>query len=282
MASIKPADNFSGVDLLHPPSTVGPAALQTINVPIVRACEHVLVQTGIARLEPSFHCCSCDITPWPLSGRRPLQPGTGIEGGIVEDLFIMERRGCVQYATNAAVGRTYVTGWYGADPAVAAECDCTCEPGTASCKCPCSVSGTRHGAPRDSILTHEANYHPDGGQVFASASGEPFVLLLARPRACDCPRSVTCSCPRAGLAGVDDVTPEDFIAYWCDGTAAVHVNAGTWHQPLFPVHDGTRALNKQGRVHACVAVDFLSEFGSYLRVPLTPPPLLNPCCAKSS
>jgi hypothetical protein len=175
---------------MRPPSTVGPAALQTINVPIVRACEHVLVQTGIARLEPSFHCCSCDITPWPLSGRRPLQPGTGamaspnhldgcvmhnvgaflccaagIEGGIVEDLFIMERRGCVQYATNAAVGRTYVTGWYGADPAVAAACDCTCEPGTASCKCPCSVTGTRHGAPRDSILTHEANYHPDGGQA---------------------------------------------------------------------------------------------------------------------
>lgn len=39
----------------------------------------------------------------------------GIEGGIVEDLFTMDRRGCVQYATNAAVGRTYVTGWY-ADP----------------------------------------------------------------------------------------------------------------------------------------------------------------------
>jgi hypothetical protein len=47
------------------------------------------------------------------------------------------------------------------------------------------------------------------------------------------------------LSGVDDVSVSDFVAYWCDGTKAVHVNAGTWHQPLFPVKDGTQAHNKQ-------------------------------------
>lgn len=51
----------------------------------------------------------------------------------------------------------------------------------------------------------------------------------------------------AGLSGVDDISPADFVAYWCSGGVAVHVNAGTWHQPLFPVVDGTRAHNKQVR-----------------------------------
>ena len=136
MASIRPEDNFSSVDLLCPPSI---ASTRVFDVPIVLACEHTLVHTGIARLEGSFASCACDITPWPLAGWRKLQAGTGsheslapsiragkltnvpslhagIEGGIVEDLFTMDRRGCVQYATNAAVGRTYVTGWY-SDPA---------------------------------------------------------------------------------------------------------------------------------------------------------------------
>jgi hypothetical protein len=136
----------------------------------------------------------------------------------------------VQHAVNRAVGRSYVTGWYD-DPATARE----------------DVE------PRDStrLFTHEANYHPDGGQVFCPREGAPFVALLAKPG--------------------DDVRPEDFVAFHFDGTCGVHVDPGVWHQPVFPL--GARAVfdDKQGRVHACIAVDFLGEFGAYVAVPMVPP-----------
>jgi ureidoglycolate lyase/seryl-tRNA synthetase len=154
-------------------------------------------------------------------------PGTGNEGGIVEDRFEMVRRGEVQHAVNHAVDRSYITGWF-SDPATAQE--------------------TR--APTDTrrIYTHEANYHPDGGQIFFPRQGGPFVALLARPG--------------------DDVTPDDFVAFHCDGAAGLHIDPGVWHQPVFPVGDPVSFDGKQGRVHACISVNFLTEFGGYLEVPL--------------
>ena len=77
----------------------------------------------------------------------------------------------------------------------------------------------------------------------------------------------------------DDVTVESFKAFYVDpvstGIIGVHVDAGVWHQPAFPaasVASGGRLLldNRQGKVHGCVAVDFVKEFGGYLRVPLCP------------
>jgi ureidoglycolate lyase/seryl-tRNA synthetase len=32
--------------------------------------------------------------------------------------------------------------------------------------------------------------------------------------------------------------------------------------------------DKQGRVHACIAIDFVTEFGCYLEVPLIAPALI--------
>ena len=75
MALIRPEDNFSELDLLHPPSSCD---VKVFDIPIVLACEHSLVRTGIARIEGSFASCSCDITPWPLAGWRKLQNGTGL------------------------------------------------------------------------------------------------------------------------------------------------------------------------------------------------------------
>jgi ureidoglycolate lyase len=40
---------------------------------------------------------------------------------------------------------------------------------------------------------------------------------------------------------------------------------------VFPLGPAATFDDKQGRVHACVAVDFVSEFGCYLEVPLPPP-----------
>jgi hypothetical protein len=68
-----------------------------------------------------------------------------------------------------------------------------------------------------------------------------------------------------------DVTPEDFIAFHCDGAFGIHIDPSIWHQPVFPVGPNAVFDDKQGRVHACVAVDFIREFGWHLKVPLLAP-----------
>jgi ureidoglycolate lyase len=184
---------------------------------------------GYGRTVAEFAREPVTIVPWPRPGWRPMVPGTGNEGGVVQDRFVMERRGEVQHAVNLAVGRSYITGWF-TDPAIASEA--------------CAAADTSR------IYTHEANYHPDGGQVFSPRDGAAFVALLAKPG--------------------DDVQPADFVAFYCDGSFGIHIDPGVWHQPVFPLGAAADFDNKQGRVHACIAVDFISEFGCYLEVPLTP------------
>ena len=52
-------------------------------------------------------------------------------------------------------------------------------------------------SPRERALVWRANYHPDGGQLFYPLRDESFVVPLALPG--------------------DDVTPEKFISFRCDG-----------------------------------------------------------------
>lgn len=240
MASITAHDNQSSLDLSQPPST---ASVRVFDVPLTLATDSSLA--GFGHVVTNFRTCGCAITPWPTSGWRKLVPGTGDEGGCVEDVFELQRVGHVQYARNVGLGRRYVTGWYGADPALSAQLEGAEPPSL------------------DAVLTHEANYHPDGAQVFASR-GAPFVLLLAPPG--------------------DDITPASFRAFYVDpasGAVGVHVNAGVWHQPAFPAactaQLGPITMdNRQGKVHACVGCDFLTEFGGYLRVPLSLPAAAAP------
>lgn len=216
--------NFSALDLARLPSVARREA-RVHEVPLVRA--DALSLEGYGHVVDDFAGAEPTIVTWPRPGWRPIVDGTGNEGGWVEDSFAIERRGEVLHALNHAVGRSYVTGWF-ADPAEASEAR----------------------EPRDTarVLTHEANYHPDGGQIFLPRDGVAFVALLARPG--------------------DDVTPESFVALWCDGTFGVHIDPGVWHQPMFPVEARAVFDNRQGRVHACVAVDIVTEFGCYLSVPL--------------
>jgi ureidoglycolate hydrolase len=100
-----------------------------------------------------------------------------------------------------------------------------------------------------SFYTHEADYHPDGGQIFFPLAATSFVALLARPG--------------------DDVHAEDFVAFWFDGTRGVHIDPGVWHQPVFPLAQSAVFDNRQGRVHACVSIDFVGELGAFIEVPLT-------------
>jgi len=216
--------NFAGADLAAMPS-LRRGEVRAHRVPLIEATAESL--RGYGRIVPDFASAEVTIVTWPQPGWRPVVPGTGNEGGIVEDSFEMVRRGEVQHAVNHAVGRSYITGWF-ADPASAEE--------------------GRPAADTSRIYTHEANYHPDGGQVFFPRAGAAFVALLAKPG--------------------DDVTPEDFRAFACDGSFGIHIDPGVWHQPMFPVEARAGFDDKQGRVHACISVDFVREFGCYLEVPL--------------
>jgi len=106
--------------------------------------------------------------------------------------------------------------------------------------------------PRVRALIWRANYHPDGGQLIYPMNGESFVVPLALPG--------------------DDVTPDRFVSFWCDGTKGLYIHPNVWHGAFVPHADEARFLDRQGRVHARVSVDFPKEFGCYLAVPLGRPP----------
>ena len=199
--------------------------LAIVEVPLRPATPETLA--GFGRIVTSFADASVDIVPWPVAGRRRLDPGTGVGGGVTSGPFKMRWKGDVLYADNHAVGGFYVTGW-------------ACPPELAS--------EERATVPRTRVLACEANYHPDGGQIFFPRDGVPFVALLARPG--------------------DDVRPEDFVAFHFPGAFGVHIDAGVWHQPVYPLRDVAEFDDKQSAVHACVSVDFPGEFGCLLSVPL--------------
>jgi ureidoglycolate lyase len=104
---------------------------------------------------------------------------------------------------------------------------------------------------RARALIWRANYHPDGGQLIYPLHGEPFVVPLALPG--------------------DDVTPERFTTFFCDGTRGLYIHPNVWHGAFVPLADHAEFLDRQGRVHARVSVDFAKEFGCYLASPLSHP-----------
>ncbi len=104
---------------------------------------------------------------------------------------------------------------------------------------------------RERALIWRANYHPDGGQLFYPLHGQSFVVPLALPG--------------------DDVTPEKFVTFWCDGRCGLYLHPNVWHGALVPLDDEAQFLDRQGRVHARVSVNFVKEFGCYLGTPLRAP-----------
>jgi hypothetical protein len=106
-------------------------------------------------------------------------------------------------------------------------------------------------SPRDRALIWRANYHPDGGQLVYPKDGASFVVPLALPG--------------------DDVTPDRFVTFWCDGSRGLYIHPNVWHGAFVPLADHAQFLDRQGRVHARVSVDFPKEFGCYLAAPLRRP-----------
>jgi len=119
------------------------------------------------------------------------------------------------------------------------------------CRDPREASATAARPDRSRVLIWHANYHPDGGQLFFPATRVPFVAPLALPG--------------------DDVRPDDFVAFWFDGSAGLYIHPGVWHEAVVPLAPSAAFDDKQGRVHARVSVDFVTEFGVYLAIPLRKP-----------
>jgi hypothetical protein len=65
------------------------------------------------------------------------------------------------------------------------------------------------------------------------------------------------------------VKPEDFVAFWSDGTHGIYLHPNIWHEGPFPTAEtGGRYFDKQGKVHARISCDIAREFGVLLGVPL--------------
>jgi hypothetical protein len=104
---------------------------------------------------------------------------------------------------------------------------------------------------RSRVLVWHANYHPDGGQLFFPRARIPFIVPLALPG--------------------DDISPEKFVGFYCDGSFGLYFHPGVWHTPALPLAPAADFDDRQGRVHARVSCNFVEEFGGYLSVPLRRP-----------
>ena len=172
-----------------------------------------------------------EIVQWPAQGWRAIDANTGNQGGVTEGLFEFCWQGETLYARNNAVGDSYLFGW-STWPEEAAR--------TSTVK-----------RERERALIWRANYHPDGGQLFHPLNGQSFVVPLALPG--------------------DDATPESFVTFWCDGRQALYLHPNVWHGAVVPHADEATFLDRQGRVHARVSIDFVREFGCYLGASLRRP-----------
>jgi ureidoglycolate lyase len=185
---------------------------------------------GLGRVIDDFEATEVAVVRWPQAGWRAVKRGD--EGGITRGAFKTAWRGELLMGLSDSFEvdnfhTEYVLGW-SRDPA---EAD------------PRAIEPRR-----DRILVSLMNYHPDGGQVFASRRRRPFLLLLAPPG--------------------DDVTLEDCVALHSDGSVGFHIDPGVWHQAPFALAEEDVFDNKQGRVHAVAECDFPEEAGVYLSMPL--------------
>ena len=143
------------VDYLSPDV---PARLPWHEVPLIPASDESVSDYGCLVSNPDEF--EIEIVQWPAQGWRPIDAGTGDEGGTVEGVFHSEWHGEVLHGRNDAVSGEYILGWSDnpEDARDAPELD----------------------VPTRVLLWH-MNYHPDGGQMFYPLDDQPFVVPVALP-----------------------------------------------------------------------------------------------------
>lgn len=201
------------------------AGLAWRDLPIVDARDPRLADVVIVADDPSTF--EVPIVPWPVAGSRQLDPGTGIEGGTTEGAFTTRWVGHRLVAVNEAVNGKYVIGLARAPE----DCDAPVD-----------------GAPPGQILLWHVNHHPDGGQLFWSVDGRPFLVPVI-------PVGESPDLDRAVVAR-------------SDGSFGICVRPGVWHDGVYPESGDGDFRTRQGRVHARVSADVAREHGCLLRVPL--------------
>ena len=142
------------VDYLDPQL---PSGLARVSMPVVDATAQSLA--GYGRLIDDPAECTIEIVRWPARGTRPVDAGTGDQGGTTEGVFVSEWRGDILYGRNEAVGGHYILAY---------------------AKAPEHARSDHDEPPRHLMLWH-ANYHPDGGQMFFPIDRRPFYVPLALP-----------------------------------------------------------------------------------------------------
>ncbi len=133
-------------------------SLNLVNVPLIEATGESVKAYGYLVDDPD--ACEIEIVTWPAQGWRPVDQGTGNEGGYVEGIFHGEWCGDVLMGTNDAVDGHYVLGW-STDPQ--------------------NASVETQTVARNQVLLWHLNYHPDGGQLFFPLDNKPFVVPVALP-----------------------------------------------------------------------------------------------------
>lgn len=152
-------------DIAYAPTT---GVRRAHTAPLVAASDRVLA--GLGQLVDDPQRFPIEIVPWPALGWRPIDDGSGDQGGTTEGLFEFAWRGQTLYARNHAVGDAYLFGW-------------SAWPEDAATEGP--------PPPRERALIWRANYHPDGGQLVWPMRGESFVVPLAPPGDDVTPQSFT-------------------------------------------------------------------------------------------
>jgi len=128
------------------------------DTPVVEATDESL--RGYGRLVDDPDACEIEIVRWPAQGWRPVDANSGDQGGTTEGLFEFWWKGDTLYATNNAVGDSYLFGWS---------------------RWPEEAKAEGPACARERALIWRANYHPDGGQLFFPLHGQSFLVPLALP-----------------------------------------------------------------------------------------------------
>ena len=204
--------------------------IEAIEIPLIKATNENL--KGYGYLINDYEQSDIEIVTWPKQGWREIDKGTGNEGGVTQGSFDVWWDGNILYGKNNAVQHNskyevdgkYILGYSSLPEKI-------------------SKNDTVYSLPTEIYIWH-ANYHPDGGQLFFPIEKKPFISPLSLPG--------------------DDIKPENFKAFYFDGSKGLYIHPNIWHEGVFSVDKQSSFKGKQGKVHARVSIDLKKEFNKYI------------------